>query len=231
MRSFRLVVLIAFIGALPLVGQARQLTDADYARAVKFLSQSTDPLVDHDVQRVKWLDATHFWYRDHDASGDHILEMDASAGKTAPAFDQAKLAAALGKARGKPMDAAKWPVRGFDFHVLPGGDLDVQLGDDWYRCDLSGVGVCTARDKMLKTGSEPGALSPNGKLLAFVRDWNLWVRDLATGKETQLTAMASRITATRRRTRAGCTATARSCAGRRTRRRSRRTGRTSVASA
>src|SRR4029079_15071955 len=78
MRSFRLVVLIVFIGALPLVGQARQLTDADYARAVKFLSQSTDPLVDHDVQRVKWLDATHFWYRDHDASGDHILEMDAS---------------------------------------------------------------------------------------------------------------------------------------------------------
>src|SRR6185437_7391609 len=67
------------------------------------------------------------------------------------------------------------------------GDLDVQFDGDWYRCDLSGVGVCTARDKMLKTGSEPGALSPNGKLLAFVRDWNLWVRDLATGKETQLT--------------------------------------------
>ena len=187
MRSFRLVVLIAFIGALPLVGQARQLTDPDYARAVKFLAQDTDPLVDHDVQRVKWLDATHFWYRDHDVSGDQVLEVDAATGRIAPAFDQAKLGAALGKVRGKPMDAAKWPARGFDFHVLPGGDLDVQLGNDWYRCDLSGVGVCTARDKMLKTGSEPGVLSPDGKLLAFVRDWNLWVRDLATGKETQLT--------------------------------------------
>lgn len=165
---------------------ARQLTDADYAGAVKFLSQKTEPLVDHDVQRVNWLDDTHFWYRDHDASGDHILEMDATTGKVTPAFDQAKLAAALGKARGKPVDAKKFPRR-FDFRRVPGGNLDVQMGEDWYRCDLSGVGVCTALDKLLKTGDEPGALSPNKKLLAFVRDWNLWVRDLATGKETQLT--------------------------------------------
>lgn len=187
MRSFRLVVLIAFIGTLLPVAQARQLTDADYARATKFLARNVDPLVDHDVQRVKWLDATHFWYIDHDASGDHVMEMDAATGKAGPAFDQAELAAALGKARGKTVDASKWPRSGFDFRVLPGGDLDVQLGNDWYRCNLSGVGVCTARDEMLKTGREPGALSPDGKLLAFVRGWNLWVRDLATGKETQLT--------------------------------------------
>ena len=165
---------------------ARQLTDADYARAVKFLSQKTEPLVDHDVQRVNWLDDTHFWYRDHDTSGDHILEMDATTGKAAPAFDQAKLAAALGKARGKPVDAKKFPRR-FDFRRVPGGNLDVQLGENWYRCDLSEVGVCTALGKLLNTGDEPGALSPDKKLLAFVRDWNLWVRDLATGKETQLT--------------------------------------------
>ena len=29
--------------------------------------------------------------------------------------------------------------------------------------------------------------SPDGKRAAFIRDWNLWVRDVATGKETQLT--------------------------------------------
>ena len=190
MSSIRGIACVLLAGALAfgtVQAHARQLTDADYARAVKFLPQSTDPLVDHDMQRVKWLDDTHFWYRDHDASGDHIMEMDVTTGKIAPAFDQAKLAAALGKARGKAMKATKWPARGFDFRVLPGGDLDVQLGDNWFRCDLSGVGVCTARDKMLKTGNEPGALSPDGNLLAFVRDWNLWVRDLATGKETQLT--------------------------------------------
>ncbi len=179
-------VLLAGSLAVSLAARARQLTDQDYARAVRFLAQNVDPLVDHDVQRVKWLDGTHFWYVDHDASGDHVLEMGAAGGKVAPAFDQVKLAAALGKTRGKPVDARRWP-RSFDFRPLPGGELDVRLDKHWYRCDLSGVGVCTARDKLLGTGSEPGALSPNGRLLAFVRDWNLWVRNLATGKETQLT--------------------------------------------
>jgi dipeptidyl-peptidase 4 len=31
------------------------------------------------------------------------------------------------------------------------------------------------------------APSPNGKKTAFIRDWNLWIRDVASGKETPLT--------------------------------------------
>src|SRR5262245_35435253 len=31
------------------------------------------------------------------------------------------------------------------------------------------------------------APSPDGKKTAFIRDWNLWVRDVTSGKETQLT--------------------------------------------
>ena len=30
-------------------------------------------------------------------------------------------------------------------------------------------------------------VSPDGKLAAYIKDWNLWVRDVANGKETQLT--------------------------------------------
>jgi dipeptidyl aminopeptidase/acylaminoacyl peptidase len=33
----------------------------------------------------------------------------------------------------------------------------------------------------------PEVVSPDGKRAAFIRDWNLWVRDVATGRETQLT--------------------------------------------
>jgi hypothetical protein len=101
MSSIRGIACALLAGTLAFgaVAQARQLTDRDYARAVEFLAQNVEPLVDHDVQRVKWLDGTHFWYRDHDASGDHIPEMGAATGKAAPAFDQAKLVAALGLLR------------------------------------------------------------------------------------------------------------------------------------
>src|SRR6185437_17176693 len=33
----------------------------------------------------------------------------------------------------------------------------------------------------------PESLSPDGSKAAFIRDWNLWMRDIASGRETQLT--------------------------------------------
>jgi len=38
-----------------------------------------------------------------------------------------------------------------------------------------------------RRGGELEVVSPDGKRVAFIRDYNLWVRDLATGQETQLT--------------------------------------------
>ena len=36
-------------------------------------------------------------------------------------------------------------------------------------------------------GRPPEHLSPDGKTAAFIRDWNLWVRDVASNKETRVT--------------------------------------------
>jgi dipeptidyl aminopeptidase/acylaminoacyl peptidase len=36
-------------------------------------------------------------------------------------------------------------------------------------------------------GGGGGAVSPDGKYSAFIKDWNLWVREIATGKDIQLT--------------------------------------------
>lgn len=36
-------------------------------------------------------------------------------------------------------------------------------------------------------GARPESLSPDGRRAAFIRSYNLWVRDVATGRETQLT--------------------------------------------
>jgi len=166
--------------------QGRTLTAADYARAERFMAYSTTPLVDHAVTTVHWLDDGHFWYLDHDAHGDHFMRMDVAGGKATPLFDQAKLAAALGKADGKPVDATKLPVTGYE--ARPDGRIDVVVKGKHYVCDLAAAAAsCVDRATLVKTGKEPGALSPDGKSEAFIRDWNLWLRDVATGKETQLT--------------------------------------------
>ena len=53
------------------------------------------------------------------------------------------------------------------------------------------VGIPSAPDVSAQSGQPrsgpPEAVSPNGKSAAFVRDWNLWVRDVATNAETQIT--------------------------------------------
>ncbi|MBT2143852.1 MULTISPECIES: DPP IV N-terminal domain-containing protein [unclassified Rhodanobacter] len=166
--------------------QGRTLSADDYARAERFMSYNTAPLVDHTVQKVDWLDDGHFWYVDHDAGGDHFVRMDAASGKTAPLFDQAKLAAALGEAGGKPVDAKKLPVTGYE--ARPDGRIDVAVRGKHYVCDLAAAEAsCVDRASLVKTGKEPGALSPDKKSEAFIRDWNLWLRDVASGQETQLT--------------------------------------------
>src|SRR5690606_34203037 len=85
------IVTPGLIGALVLatssaaVAQTPTVTEADYARAGALAF--AQPLIDHAVTRVTWLDATHLVYTDHDASGDRLLQTDTATGKTAPLFD------------------------------------------------------------------------------------------------------------------------------------------------
>ncbi len=48
-------------------------------------------------------------------------------------------------------------------------------------------GLNNIEDSENKNYSRNEVVSPNGKKSAFIRDWNLWMRDLETGEETQLT--------------------------------------------
>ena len=55
-------------------------------------------------------------------------------------------------------------------------------------CDLPPCRVSSGDSG--RAGEPPSRLdvhSPDGKRTAFIRDWNLWVRDIASGKETALT--------------------------------------------
>jgi dipeptidyl aminopeptidase/acylaminoacyl peptidase len=163
------------------MAHGRHLSAQDYARAERFMPYATAPLVDHDVQSVHWLDDRRFWYVDHDSAGYHYRVMTAATGKVGALFDQRKLAAALGKALGKPVEPGKLSISAV--RLEGHGRFEITRDDQRYRCELTGSAHCAPPAR----GQAPGIRSPNGKLAAFIRQWNLWVRDTATGKETQLT--------------------------------------------
>lgn len=55
--------------------------------------------------------------------------------------------------------------------------------------DLNGIGVTDATQKPEnRRGNRPNeVVSPDGKRAAYIKDFNLWMRDTTSGKETQLT--------------------------------------------
>ena len=180
-----------------IAAQGRPLDAADYAQAERFMVYTTTPLVDHAVEKVHWLDADHFWYRDHDAGADHFVLMSASTGVLVPLFDQVKLAAALGQVMDSTVDPRKLPIT--DYSVKADGRLEIVSGGKPYLCDLREKGECVVGRTSMESvaagaitesrvGHEPGVLSPDKKSEAFIRDWNLWRRDVTTGRESRLTS-------------------------------------------
>ena len=169
---------------------APTVTAADYQRAEKFLTYNTAPLVFHRV-RATWLPDDRFWYRNVGPDGIEFVLFDAARATRQPAFDHAKVAAALSSAAGKTYDAAHLPFMTFEFSTDQQSISFSLRGQEW-SCDLQ-ANHCASEGKAAPPMAGPfaaprdDAKSPDGKSVAFIRDWNLWVRDVASGKETQLT--------------------------------------------
>ncbi len=159
----------------------KALTHADYARAERLMPYDADPLVLHSVSHVTWVNDGHFWYRTRTAHGSEFILVNAATGARRPAFDQARLAAALSAAAGARYGGGSLPFDTFGLS-REGGTVSFDIGARRWSCDMR-----RDRCRFVPRLSRDEARSPDGKWAAFIRDHNLWVRNLATGAETQLT--------------------------------------------
>jgi hypothetical protein len=148
----------------------RALTTADYDRAVKMLAPSLNGLVVGGDVAPNWLPDGKFWYTRPTATGTENVVVDPiaktrtvvatpPAGATAPA-------AGAGAGRGGR-------AGGGGGGGGAGGGVAVTK-----TCGPNVTGL---------TGVPPASMSPDGKKAIFICDWNLWVKDVATGAERQLT--------------------------------------------
>src|SRR5499426_3206070 len=183
----RLLILIVSLMLALIPGsslaQTRTLTSADYGRAEKFMGYNTNPLVLHAGVRATWLPDDRFWYRLTTDNGNEFILIDPAGGARNPAFDQAKVAQALSSASGTKYEPFRLPFTSFSFEDN-GQNISFNAGNRQWTCDVHGAKCTTVN----RTSQPPNSiLSPDGKRAAFIRDFNLWVRDMTTGKETQLT--------------------------------------------
>ncbi|HKI95991.1 MAG TPA: DPP IV N-terminal domain-containing protein [Gemmatimonadales bacterium] len=187
MRSLFVTSLALALPVVPLSAQQHAaVTAADYAHAEHFLSYNTIPLVYGLSVRPNWLaDGSRFWYRTTTPDGVEFVMVDPARRTRTPAFDHARLAAALSKVADTTYDAHHLPFYGFDLSA-DGRTMTFDVGRAHYACDLRAY-TCEASRRQRNGMARNEVVSPDSTKAAFIRDYNLWVRDLATGKETQLT--------------------------------------------
>jgi dipeptidyl aminopeptidase/acylaminoacyl peptidase len=163
---------LVLIGTTIAVPQSRRVvTTADYDRAVKMLGPSLTGLVVGDTVNANWMPDGRFWYVRTTVTGSENVVIDPvkktrEVVATPPAEAPAEGAGARG-AGGRGGRGAGVAGRG----------------------GRGGVAITkTCGPNVTGTTSAPlPSMSPDGGKAIFICDWNLWVRDVATGQERQLT--------------------------------------------
>jgi dipeptidyl-peptidase-4 len=199
--------------AAPVVSQSPQgrvFTTADYDRAAGKLSGALQGLVVGGNVDPTWLPDERFWYVSERTSGTEVVLVNPATATRTPAFDHARVAAALSAVAGQSFTAAS--ITEANLELSPAADAVIfTVGANRWSCDVKGTAcsqaaALTADERAARgagraggrggrggRGGGPGGdgpplnVSPDGTKGVFIRDWNLWVRDIATGAERPLT--------------------------------------------
>ena len=179
--SYWIISTCLFVAARAPAQAPRALTATDYARAEGFLPYKTAPLVLHTVENVTWLPNGKLWYRTTTPTSSEFVLVDPAHGTRGPVFDQQRLAAALSASAATRYEASQLPFHTFDISS-EGTNISFDTSSKHWSCDMHNNHCSQA-----EAPNVDGSLSPDATHIAFIRDYNLWVRDVASGKETQLT--------------------------------------------
>ncbi len=191
-----LLTISAFALSLSANAQTGSITAKDYERAEGFMAYNTAQYIDRAGINPNWLTGDRLWYSVNSLKGTEFFLVDPVKKTKVAAFDQQKLAEALSGAAGKKYDATKLSLQELEFSE-DGKSITFRADAIRYRYDLQKntieLGTYAPGEKAApptrqgRMGGGNEVVSPDGKKAVFIKDWNLWVKDVATKKETQLT--------------------------------------------
>ena len=183
-------IIIPVTGVLLLISSCSQerstpvVTLSDYARAEKMLPANTSKLVYGDNVRAVWIDKDNFWYTTNTPDGHQFILVNSLEMSRRQAFDHEKLAVALSELSDGEYNAVDLPLTGLEFSE----ELDrvsFMTGGSFWQYDI-GADILEEKEAPARGGTN-AVVSPDGEKEAFIRNYNLWARDLATGRESALT--------------------------------------------
>lgn len=181
-------LLLAFLLALPLAAQPAKPTLRELTLENIFDPKDKLAFAGAPQNGFVWIDDKTFaWPHTNEKS--EVFEWlvyDTDSGKTKPLFDPEKLKVSLGSVQGLTEEAAAKLTKPRSWNFSPNKHaVLLTAATDLYLYDFD-KGSLT-RLTNAAGDEEEASFSPDGKSVAFVRRNNLYVVDIATQKETQLT--------------------------------------------
>ena len=189
-----LLPLISFLIILSANAQDA-LSVKDYQNAENQMGYNTQKYIDRAGVAPNWLPGDKFWYRVLTPTGSEFILVDPAKGTKTAAFDHEKLAAALSAASGRTFKGSMLPFQTINYS-LDGKAIIFNADRKQWRYDLQTGTVTT--DTTINNNMQRGqggfrgnrgieVLSPDRSKAAFIKDYNLWIRDTKTNEQKQLT--------------------------------------------
>jgi dipeptidyl-peptidase-4 len=163
---------------------ANNTIEARYQQAQALVDGNlSSNVVKNDCVFPHWIEGREcFWYLRETTNGHDYRLVNAEMGSNDPAFDHQALADALGATLNQEFNPESLSIADLVFD-LPAHTICFTAAKKRWRFDRESA-TCEAIPESKKTD---GLISSDGHKSAFIRDHNLWLRDIATGEERALT--------------------------------------------
>ena len=196
-NMFKSGVLLFALGSMSCISLWAQGTVEDYNRAYALREKYNAKHVLYAGVVPHWVDQTSaFWYVRQTEKGKEYVKVDAASKKRTALFDQQKMAAALTEKAGREINAYNLPLQNCRLNISL-DTLRFQLDGKFWAYSIKNnrlldEGAIPPRGKerhwMEVDDEKEGrpVTSPDGKWTAFIKNDNVYVREVATGKEKQL---------------------------------------------
>lgn len=196
-NMFKSGVLLFALGSMSCISLWAQGTVEDYNRAYALREKYNAKHVLYAGVVPHWVDQTSaFWYVRQTEKGKEYVKVDAASKKRTALFDQQKMASALTEKAGREINAYNLPLQNCRLNISL-DTLRFQLDGKFWAYSIKNnrlldEGAIPSRGKerhwMEVDDEKEGSpvTSPDGKWTAFIKNDNVYVREVATGKEKQL---------------------------------------------
>jgi dipeptidyl aminopeptidase/acylaminoacyl peptidase len=170
--------------------EKQQVTEEDYARGQRLMSNDLNSLVMNGINYSGWLGNDRLWYNKNTPKGHRYLLFDLRRKSSKDLFDHTRLAKLLSKENKKEYQPEDLPFKRITFNQAEDTiDFTVELNQYSYHLKTGKIlKVKKLKREEVRSALYTNRFSPDGKNEAYIKDYNLWIRDSKAKKEIQLTS-------------------------------------------